>query len=132
MSVWSLHLKSDRKEEKQFAVMHLITISLVSHKLIPRISTTYNQLCAQPCRWFHQALFLYCSTDFSDGALGTNTYHLPLCVGLCTCNRLQQLPITNSGSPGGICTLSLLCEKNLGEPPLEGKTPLSLPLCLRP
>ena len=27
----------------------------------------------------------------------------------------------NSGSPGGICTLPLLCEKILGEPPLGGR-----------
>ena len=47
----------------------IITISLVSHKLIPRISITNSV----PSPWFH-ARFLYCSIDFSDRALGTNTY----------------------------------------------------------
>ena len=48
----------------------IITINLVSHKLIPRISITNSV----PSPWFHQARFLYCSIDFSDRALGTNTY----------------------------------------------------------
>ena len=34
----SLHLKSDREGGETVAVIHLITISLVSHKLISRIS----------------------------------------------------------------------------------------------
>ena len=32
--------------------------------------------------------------------------------------------IMNSGSPGGICMLPLLCEKNLSEPPLGVQDPL--------
>jgi len=31
----------------------------------------------------------------------------------------------NSGSPGGICKLPLLCEKNVGPAAIGGKTPLS-------
>jgi len=30
----------------------------------------------------------------------------------------------NSGSPGGICTLPLLCEKNWGEPPPSAYAPV--------
>ena len=62
-----------RRRRSSFAVIHLITISLVSHKLMPRISIT-NSVPSPDDGSMHQAWFLYCSIGFSDGALGTNTY----------------------------------------------------------
>jgi len=77
MAIIQLHCRR-AKEEKQFCSHPRLVLRVINYYQ----STTYykyNQLCAHcPALTMVPSGVIsvgYCSTDFSDGALGTNTYH---------------------------------------------------------
>jgi len=76
-----------RSRKSSFAVIHLITISLVlvDHKLIPRISITNS--VPSPDDGFIRRDFCTVQLIFLMELLGPTP---TLCVGLCICNMLQQ------------------------------------------